>query len=42
MPPGQSGEEVRDKPVKRWRERHDWPGLQSVIMVESVREIGED
>ena len=23
------------------RERHDWPGLQSVIMVESVREIGE-
>src|SRR5208337_2544097 len=23
------------------RERHDWPGLQSVVMVESVREIGE-
>src|ERR1700693_668090 len=23
------------------RERHDWPGLQSVIMVESAREIGE-
>jgi predicted transposase YbfD/YdcC len=23
------------------RERHDWPGLQSVVMVETVREIGE-
>jgi len=23
------------------RERHEWPGLQSVVMVETVREIGE-
>jgi predicted transposase YbfD/YdcC len=23
------------------RERHDWPGLKSIVMIESVREIGE-
>jgi hypothetical protein len=23
------------------QERHDWPGLQSIVMVESVRETGD-
>jgi predicted transposase YbfD/YdcC len=27
--------------VEWLRERHDWPGLKSIVMVESVREIGD-
>ena len=27
--------------VASLQERHDWPGLQSIVMIESVRQIGE-